>query len=165
MHLRILLAGIENGGHWPWPSRSFGHFNSEFQETAFKMALVYWARPAKGCYTSQLALVLNHDIMRTYMFSYLYAKVDRCMIHVILYFTGTLRLRRWWTLPCWLHEQKQGKGLKEAWEYHSAGISITDIDVSTWKLEWNIIIFIQENAFKNDVCQPFNSGQIFFNDM
>ena len=25
MHLGILSAGIENGGHWPWPSTSFGH--------------------------------------------------------------------------------------------------------------------------------------------
>ena len=150
----ILSAGIENGGHWPWPSRSFwpcwrrilgnsacqcdnssqiwaritkfapnmrpgilsagidlylqdhfGHFDLEFleiwlvcvmtcngfelespnlhqicilgfshlllkmevidldlqghlaiipiQETAFNIDLVYWSRPAKGCYTSQ----------------------------------------------------------------------------------------------------------------
>ena len=28
MHLGIFSAGIENGGHWPWPSRSFGHFDS-----------------------------------------------------------------------------------------------------------------------------------------
>ena len=26
----ILLAGIKDGGHWPWPSRSFGHFDFEF---------------------------------------------------------------------------------------------------------------------------------------
>ena len=25
MHLGIFLAVIENGGHWPWPSRSYGH--------------------------------------------------------------------------------------------------------------------------------------------
>ena len=48
MHLRILSAGIENVGHWLWPSRSFGHFDSEFQETAYNVALVYWSRPAKG---------------------------------------------------------------------------------------------------------------------
>ena len=46
MHFGILSAGIENGGHWPWPSRSFGHFDSEFQETTFNIALVYWFRPA-----------------------------------------------------------------------------------------------------------------------
>ena len=28
-----LSSGIENGGHWPWPSRSFGHFDSEYQDT------------------------------------------------------------------------------------------------------------------------------------
>ena len=28
----ILSAGIENGGHWPWPSRSFWPFNQEFLE-------------------------------------------------------------------------------------------------------------------------------------
>ena len=33
--------------------RSFGHFNSEFQETALNVALLYWSRPANGCYTSQ----------------------------------------------------------------------------------------------------------------
>ena len=27
MHLGILAADIENGRHWPWPSRSFGHFD------------------------------------------------------------------------------------------------------------------------------------------
>ena len=29
MHLGILAARIENGRHWPWPSRPFGHFNSQ----------------------------------------------------------------------------------------------------------------------------------------
>ena len=28
MHPGILSAGIENGGHWPWHSRSFCHFYS-----------------------------------------------------------------------------------------------------------------------------------------
>ena len=46
MHFGILSAAIENGGHWPGPSRSFGHFDSEFQETTFNIALVYWFRPA-----------------------------------------------------------------------------------------------------------------------
>ena len=46
MHFGILSAGIENGGHWPEPSRSFGHFDSEFQEMTFNIALVYWFRPA-----------------------------------------------------------------------------------------------------------------------
>ena len=31
-HPVILSAHIENGGHWPSPSRSFGHFDSGFQE-------------------------------------------------------------------------------------------------------------------------------------
>ena len=44
--------------NWPWPSKSFGHFNSEFQATAFNVTLVHWARPTKGYYTSQPALVL-----------------------------------------------------------------------------------------------------------
>ena len=46
MYFGILSAGIENGGHWPGPSRSFGHFDSEFEETTFNVALVYWFRPA-----------------------------------------------------------------------------------------------------------------------
>ena len=41
MHLKILLTGVEYRGHWRWPSRSFGHFESGFQETAFKVALLY----------------------------------------------------------------------------------------------------------------------------
>ena len=28
IHLGILVTSIENGCHWPWPSRSFGHFDS-----------------------------------------------------------------------------------------------------------------------------------------
>ena len=50
MHLGVLSAGIEDGGH----SRSFDHFDSEFQETAFNIILVYWIWPAEGCYTSQM---------------------------------------------------------------------------------------------------------------
>ena len=53
IHPAILSVGIENGGHWPWPSKSLGYFDSEFQETAFNVALVYWSRPANGCYASQ----------------------------------------------------------------------------------------------------------------
>ena len=53
MHIRTFSAGIENGRHRPWPSRSFGHLDSEFQETAISVVLVYWSGPAKGCYTSQ----------------------------------------------------------------------------------------------------------------
>ena len=47
--LGILTAGIEKGEYWPWPWQSFGHFDSEFKETAFIIALIYWAIPAKGC--------------------------------------------------------------------------------------------------------------------
>ena len=32
IHLGILMLRMKNRGHWPWPSRSFGHFSSEFQE-------------------------------------------------------------------------------------------------------------------------------------
>ena len=32
MHLGILSAGIENGGHWPWHSRSLDHFICWFQD-------------------------------------------------------------------------------------------------------------------------------------
>ena len=56
MHFEILLTGIETGSHWPGPSRSFGHFESGFQETAFNVALAYWFR-ANGSYTPQPALV------------------------------------------------------------------------------------------------------------
>ena len=38
-------------------SRSFGHFNSEFLETAFKLLLCNGSSPAKGCYTPQRAIV------------------------------------------------------------------------------------------------------------
>ena len=61
MHLVILSAGIENEGQWPWPSRSFGHFNSEFLETAFNVALVYWSWPAKVCYTSRTRSCLRNQ--------------------------------------------------------------------------------------------------------
>ena len=57
LHLRILSTGIENGDHWPWPSRSFGYFDSEFQETAFKVALIYWSRPPRDVTCPRLALV------------------------------------------------------------------------------------------------------------
>ena len=50
MHHGILLVGIENRDHWPWPSRSLDHFNAE---TAFNITFVHWSRPAKGCYVSQ----------------------------------------------------------------------------------------------------------------
>ena len=39
MHLGILWAGIENGGHWPWPSRSFGHFDLKFLEIRLVRAI------------------------------------------------------------------------------------------------------------------------------
>ena len=42
---------------WPWPWQ--GHFNSEFQETAFNVILIYGSRLTKGCYTPQCALVKN----------------------------------------------------------------------------------------------------------
>ena len=48
---------LNMGGQWPWRSRSFGHFDLEFQEMAFYVILVYWSRPAMGCYISQCALV------------------------------------------------------------------------------------------------------------
>ena len=51
MHLGMLSDGIENGCHWP--SRPFGYFDSEFQETISNVALVYRSKPVKGCYTSQ----------------------------------------------------------------------------------------------------------------
>ena len=35
-------------------SGSFDYFNSCLKETPFKVALVYWSRLAKGCYTSQI---------------------------------------------------------------------------------------------------------------
>ena len=59
MHLGICSAGIANGCHWPWSSRSFGHFNSVFQETVLNDTFVYRSRPVRRCYTSQRALVLT----------------------------------------------------------------------------------------------------------
>ena len=29
MHIGIFAAGIENGRHWPWSTRSLGHFDSQ----------------------------------------------------------------------------------------------------------------------------------------
>ena len=46
MHLGILAADIENGRHWPWPSRSFGHFDSQ-------NGLQHHSCTPKGCFTSQ----------------------------------------------------------------------------------------------------------------
>ena len=43
MHHRILLSGIENRGQWPWPSRSFWPFDSEFSEIWFVQA-ISWNR-------------------------------------------------------------------------------------------------------------------------
>ena len=116
MHPGILSVGIENGGHWPWPSGSFWTFWLRIlrnftclhdicngfelespnlhqicllgfaqlvlkmevidldlqglaiistQEIALNFALVYWSRPAKGCYTSQTCacyVILIHPI-------------------------------------------------------------------------------------------------------
>ena len=59
MHLGIPKAGIENGGYWSWPSKSFGHFHSKFQKTALNVTHVYWSRPAKECYTSIRVLVIR----------------------------------------------------------------------------------------------------------
>ena len=56
MYLWILEAGFENGGNWPWTSRSFDHF---IFNSAFNISLVYWFSLAKGCYMSQHALVEN----------------------------------------------------------------------------------------------------------
>ena len=49
----------KNWDFWCWSSWSFGHFDSEFQETVFNVALVYWSRLAKGYYTSHRALVFS----------------------------------------------------------------------------------------------------------
>ena len=54
MRLGILSAGIENGGHSPWLSRSFGSLNLI---TAFKFAFVHWFRPAKRCPGFEISLV------------------------------------------------------------------------------------------------------------
>ena len=56
--LRFSQLVSKNGVDWPWSLRSFGHFDSEFQAFMFNMALVYWSRPAKGCYTSRCARYL-----------------------------------------------------------------------------------------------------------
>ena len=37
----------------------FGNFNSESEETTFNATFVYWPRPAKGCHTSERALVMS----------------------------------------------------------------------------------------------------------
>ena len=51
MHLEILLAGVENEGHWPWPSRSFWPFVLKKRHSS--LLLYLRSRPAKGSYTSQ----------------------------------------------------------------------------------------------------------------
>ena len=50
MHLGILAAGIENGRHWSWPSRSFVHFDSQ---NSIQRRSLHWSRLTKECYTSQ----------------------------------------------------------------------------------------------------------------
>ena len=47
MHPGILSTGIENGGHWPWPSRSFDHFESELLEIWLDNSFKIWARITK----------------------------------------------------------------------------------------------------------------------
>ena len=67
MHFGILSAGIENGGHCPGPSRSFGHFDSEFQETTFNIALVYWFRPALvWLYWIQIQFPIKNKVSKCY---------------------------------------------------------------------------------------------------
>ena len=61
MHLWILSAVIENGGHWHWPSRSFGYFDS--RNGIQRYSIVYWSRPAKGCYTSQMCSLFCMEII------------------------------------------------------------------------------------------------------
>ena len=64
MHFEISLTGIQNRGHWPWPSRSFGHYVSGFQETASNVTVVYWTRPAaRRCVTSHCTFVLHMVII------------------------------------------------------------------------------------------------------
>ena len=41
MHHGMLSAGIENGGHWPWPSSHFDHFDSEFYELRLVCAATF----------------------------------------------------------------------------------------------------------------------------
>ena len=48
--LLFFSAGIENVGHWHWPSR--WPFDSEFHDTVFNVALIYWYRSDKRCCTS-----------------------------------------------------------------------------------------------------------------
>ena len=49
MRLENPTDGIENGGYWPWPLRSFGHFDSECQEMVkcdlylFVILIVKWS--------------------------------------------------------------------------------------------------------------------------
>ena len=69
MHPGILSSSIENGGRWRWLSRSFGHFDSQFPETAFNVPHVHWSRLATGCLTFQSTLML------TWISNYSYHKV------------------------------------------------------------------------------------------
>ena len=62
LHFGILSVGIENRGHWPCPSRSFGHFDSEFQEMALNVALVYWYRLVKGVLHTPACSCCSNDL-------------------------------------------------------------------------------------------------------
>ena len=68
MYFGILSsAGIENGGHWPGPSRSFGHFDSEFEETTFNVALVYWFMTAPvWLYRIQIKFPIKNKVSKCY---------------------------------------------------------------------------------------------------
>ena len=46
----ILLTGIENGGHWPWPQGHLAISTPNSKKKALNVALVYWSRAAKGCF-------------------------------------------------------------------------------------------------------------------
>ena len=64
---------LGEGGHWPWPSRSFGYCDSI---SAFNGAFVCWFRPAKGCVARPNVLLY---ISAFHMF-WKFLQVDICIL-------------------------------------------------------------------------------------
>ena len=56
MHLGILSAGIENGAIG-YDLQGHLAISTQNWKTAFNVALVFWSKTAKGCYTAQRALI------------------------------------------------------------------------------------------------------------
>ena len=84
IHPGVLLAGMENG---VFDLDLHGLLTILTQkEMSINVALVYWSRPSKGCYTSQCTLVWNLNPLR--------AKLLRVNINIYLHFMPFLHTNK-----------------------------------------------------------------------